>query len=371
MTPPRPGRVDGRRRRPGHGGRRGPRPLRLRAAPDPDGPLRGGAGVARRPRRAPGTPRSRSSCRSAASSARSTATSTPCAGSPALGGLAHAPLRGRRRDRLLLPDAARRGPHRPPPLSREPAGGGRAGGHRAGRGLQRDHRGRRSAWSTWPRPPRSTPAGTRRPGACPSTSRPGRCTCTSPGSASRRPAAPSYAGAPPLRDPADVEALWAAIAQGTVATLATDHAPWRLEQKLDPALDATNLRQGVAELQTSLPMLWWAGVRTGRISLRRFVEVTATNPARWPACSPPRARSPVGSDADLVIWDGDREPVGRRRRRAPPRPAGPPTTAGTVTGWPDVVVARGEVVCATARLTDRAVPGRGRLVPPRRRTNRS
>ena len=75
-----------------------------------------------------------------------------------------------------------------------------------------------------------------------------------------------YAGAPPLRDKLDVDALWAAIAHGSVATLATDHAPWTLPEKLDPALDATNLRQGAAELETSLPMLWWAGVRTGRIS---------------------------------------------------------------------------------------------------------
>jgi len=171
-----------------------------------------------------------------------------------------------------------------------------------------------------------------------------------------------YAGAPPLRDPADVEALWAAIAQGTVATLATDHAPWRLEQKLDPALDATTLRQGVAELQTSLPMLWWAGVRTGRISLRRFVEVTATNPARLAGLFPTKGTIAVGSDADLVIWDGDREQVVDGTRGA--SAAGwSPYDGWTVTGWPDVVVARGDVVVRDGALTDRAVPGRGRLVP--------
>jgi dihydropyrimidinase len=52
-----------------------------------------------------------------------------------------------------------------------------------------------------------------------------------------------YAGAPPLRLDADREALWSGIADGTVSTVATDHAPWTLAQKLDPALGAAELRQ--------------------------------------------------------------------------------------------------------------------------------
>ena len=65
-----------------------------------------------------------------------------------------------------------------------------------------------------------------------------------------------YAGAPPLREQSDVDALWAGLAFGNVDTLATDHAPWMLAEKLDPAFDATNLRQGVADLETCLPMLY-------------------------------------------------------------------------------------------------------------------
>ena len=108
--PPRRRRDDGRRRRPRRRGRRSARPLRLRAASHPHGAL----GLASSPRSTtwppPVTPRSRSSCRSAASTATSTATSRrPAPGRP------HrrpgdAALRGRRRHRLLLPGAARRGP---------------------------------------------------------------------------------------------------------------------------------------------------------------------------------------------------------------------------------------------------------------------
>ncbi|MCZ6869816.1 MAG: amidohydrolase family protein, partial [Gammaproteobacteria bacterium] len=89
-----------------------------------------------------------------------------------------------------------------------------------------------------------------------------------------------YSGAPPLREQVDVDAIWAGLRFGAIDTLATDHAPWTLAEKLDPKLDATNLRQGVADLETCLPMLYSAGVRSGRLTLEQFVAVTSTNPAK-------------------------------------------------------------------------------------------
>ena len=171
-----------------------------------------------------------------------------------------------------------------------------------------------------------------------------------------------YAGAPPLRDQVDVDALWAAISQGTVSTLATDHAPWFLEQKLDPTLDATNLRQGVAELETSLPMLWSAGVRTGRITIERFVEITATNPAKLFGLYPTKGTIAPGSDADLMIWDdADTRVIDGSTMNS--RAGWSPYDGWSVTGWPAAVVSRGEIVARDGCLTELAVPGRGRLVP--------
>lgn len=169
-----------------------------------------------------------------------------------------------------------------------------------------------------------------------------------------------YAGAPPLRDPADVDALWAAIAQGTVATVATDHAPWALDAKLDPTLDATSLRLGMAELETMLPMLWWSGVRTGRMSLSRFVEVTATNPAKLFGLYPRKGTIAVGADADLVIWDDER--TRRIDGTAMHSLAGwSPYDGWDVTGWPHVVLTRGEIAYADG--TVRNAPGWGRCAP--------
>lgn len=169
-----------------------------------------------------------------------------------------------------------------------------------------------------------------------------------------------YAGAPPLRRETDVDALWAAMAQGSIATVATDHAPWTLAQKLDPALDATDLRLGMAELETMLPMLWWSGVRTGRLSMSRFVEVTSTNAAKLFGMYPRKGTIAVGSDADLVIWNGEQSKVidgtgGYSNADFSPY------DGWSVTGWPELVMSRGEVVVERGVLTDAAVPGRGKL----------
>jgi dihydropyrimidinase len=99
-------------------------------------------------------------------------------------------------------------------------------------------------------------------------------------------------------------------------------------------------------------MLWWAGVRRGRISLRRFVEITATNPAKLAGLFPRKGTIAVGSDADVVIWDDDASRVVDGAQGA--SAAGwSPYDGWTVTGWPAVVVSRGEVVVDGAARTSR------------------
>ncbi|MDH4146989.1 MAG: amidohydrolase family protein [Acidimicrobiia bacterium] len=170
-----------------------------------------------------------------------------------------------------------------------------------------------------------------------------------------------YGGAPPLRDKADVEALWAGIAQGTVTTIATDHAPWMLADKLAPENTATEMRLGVSELETSLPMLWWAGVATGRISRRRFVEIAAANPARIAGLYPRKGTIAPGSDADVLIWNPRATRIidGKDWQSKADYSV---YDGWEVTGWPETVVARGEIVVEAGRLTAAAAPGRGELL---------
>ncbi len=169
-----------------------------------------------------------------------------------------------------------------------------------------------------------------------------------------------YAGAPPLREEHDQEALWAGVVDGAVSTVATDHAPWTLEQKLDPALGPAELRQGMAELETSLPMLWSLGVARKRISVNRFVEVTSTNPAKQFGMYPQKGCIAPGSDADLLVLDPNetRTIDGSKMHSA----AGySPYDGWEITGWPKFTVARGEVVAEGSTVD--ASPGRARLVP--------
>ncbi len=168
-----------------------------------------------------------------------------------------------------------------------------------------------------------------------------------------------YVGQPPLREQCDVDALWAGIQQGVVNTVCTDHAPWSLAAKLDPALTITRLRPGAENLQTMLPMLYSEGVRTGRISLRRFVEVTATNAARLFGLYPRKGVIAVGSDADIVIFDP--EQTRTVTRDILQSNADYSVYEGwSVTGWPMITVRRGEVVFQDGNVT--GVPGSGALL---------
>jgi dihydropyrimidinase len=170
------------------------------------------------------------------------------------------------------------------------------------------------------------------------------------------PDAAKYVGAPPLREQADRDGLWRGLAAGDVDTLCSDHAPWTLEHKLDPALDVVTARQGVADLETLMPMLFSEGVVTGRITLDQFVELTSARAARLFGLHPRKGIIAVGADADLGLWDPDDQRVIDGARMA--SRAGYSVYDGwTVRGWPRFVIRRGQPVLADGQVT--ASPGQG------------
>ena len=170
------------------------------------------------------------------------------------------------------------------------------------------------------------------------------------------PDAAKYIGAPPLRDSRDREALWAGLAAGDVDTLCSDHAPWTLESKLDPELNAVTARQGVADLETLMPMLYSEGVAAGRISLDRFVDLTSANAARIFGLYPRKGAIAVGSDADITLWDpGHRRVIDGARMQSL---SGYSVYDGwQVRGWPRFVVRRGQFLLTDGEITAR--PGDG------------
>jgi dihydropyrimidinase len=174
-----------------------------------------------------------------------------------------------------------------------------------------------------------------------------------------RPDAALWVGQPPLREADDVDAVWAGLADGTLDTVGTDHIPHRRAAKLAPGLTFDRIPPGVSNLETLLPMLYSEGVRKGRLTLGRLVEVLATAPARISGMFPRKGAIAVGSDADLVVFDPDAE----RTIRAGELHSAcdyDPYEGWTVRGWPEAVVSRGQIVLERGEL--RAEAGRGRLV---------
>jgi dihydropyrimidinase len=169
-----------------------------------------------------------------------------------------------------------------------------------------------------------------------------------------------YVAQPPLRATADAEALWRGLADGSIDTIGSDHAPWTRALKMDGAGDVRRARPGVAELDTMLPLLYTEGVATGRLTLERFVALTATNAARLFGMYPRKGTLAVGSDADLVVW----ETRGRRTIRDEDlfSRAGHSVYRGReLRAWPAATVRRGEVVFEDGKIV--GAPGTGRSVP--------
>jgi len=173
------------------------------------------------------------------------------------------------------------------------------------------------------------------------------------------PHGPLFVGQPPLRAGHDVDALWEGLSAGDIHAIATDHAPWTREQKMDPNLNVVRLRPGVNNLQFMLPLLYSEGVRRDRLSLERFVAVTSTNAARLFGLYPRKGAIAVGSDADLVLWDpSETRRVGEGELFSH---AGFSVYEGwEVTGWPKITIRRGQIVYQKGRIPAR--PGSGQAL---------
>jgi dihydropyrimidinase len=172
----------------------------------------------------------------------------------------------------------------------------------------------------------------------------------------RGPNAGLYVGQPPLRSAADVDAMWEGIRAGAIDALGSDHAPFTAAQKLDPRHTLDDLRPGVAELDTMLPLLLGKGTRERRVPLERLVALTAENPARLFGLYPRKGTIAVGSDADLCLWDFQ---VTRtiEAARLHSRAGYSPYEGMTASAWPRLTIRRGQVVFEEGEI--RARPGEG------------
>lgn len=181
---------------------------------------------------------------------------------------------------------------------------------------------------------------------------------------------PGFEGAkfmcsPSPRDAASIEGLWNEIRRGVLDVVSSDHSGWsyatdsgkRVNGADAPFRDIPN---GIPGLATRLPILFSEGVGKGRISLEKFVQLTASNPARLFGLSPRKGTIAPGSDADLVLWDPAKR-VTITNALLQQAIDYTPYEGLEVIGWPVMTLRRGEVVMQDARV--QAEPGSGRFLP--------
>lgn len=108
---------------------------------------------------------------------------------------------------------------------------------------------------------------------------------------------------PPLRQKKDQDTLWAGINQGLVQVVATDHCPFKWEQKLMGKDDFSKIPNGHPAIENRMELLYSEGVHTGKITLNKYVEIACTNPAKIFGMFPRKGTIAVGSDADVVVFD--------------------------------------------------------------------
>ncbi|MGF1663147.1 MAG: allantoinase AllB [Kineosporiaceae bacterium] len=118
-------------------------------------------------------------------------------------------------------------------------------------------------------------------------------------------AAPQYKCCPPVRDPATRDALWAAVADGTLGIVVSDHSPAPADLKHLDTGDLDAAWGGIASVQVSLPVVWTEARRRGH-GLGDVVRWMAAGPADL-AGLPRKGRIAVGADADLCVLAPDEQ----------------------------------------------------------------
>lgn len=156
---------------------------------------------------------------------------------------------------------------------------------------------------------------------------------------------------PPFREASDHDPLWDAVAGNALQVISTDHCPFWFEGGKDgkPAgkeLGRDNFAKipnGCPGIEERMPILYTHGVRAGRISLNRWVELCCTNPAKLFGCYPQKGLIAPGADADVVIWD----PEAKHTISAATNHQATDYTlyeGWEVTGMPRTVLSRGRVL---------------------------
>jgi dihydropyrimidinase len=175
--------------------------------------------------------------------------------------------------------------------------------------------------------------------------------------------AAAYVMSPPFRPKGHQEMLWRGLQSGQLHTTATDHCVFCAPQKAAGKDNFTKIPNGCGGIEERMPVIWEAGVNSGRLTRSEFVAITSANCAKLFNLYPKKGLIAEGSDADLVVWD----PAATKTISAATHRSKVDFNifeGRTVRGLPSHTVSQGKLVYAKGDL--RAVAGAGRYLkrPP-------
>ena len=164
---------------------------------------------------------------------------------------------------------------------------------------------------------------------------------------------------PPLRPRHMQEDLWRGLKTNDLQVVSTDHCPFCFKGQKDLGRESfAKIPNGMPGIETRLYLLWDGGVRTGRISINRFVEITSTAPAKIYGLYPRKGTIAVGADADILVWDPDLEHA-LNHSELHMRVDYSPYEGRHVKGKPTHVFSRGDLVVDHGKFHGKA--GRGKF----------
>jgi dihydropyrimidinase len=174
---------------------------------------------------------------------------------------------------------------------------------------------------------------------------------------------PDFAGAkyvmsPPLREKWHQDVLWKGLAKNDLQVISTDHCPFCMaDQKILGKDDFSKIPNGAPGIETRLTLVHDGGVRHGRITMNRFVELCSTTPAKMFGLFPRKGTIAVGSDADIVVFDPHRKTT-LSHKTLHMRVDYNPYEGRTVIGSPSHVICGGNVVIEGDQFVGKKGAGR-------------
>ena len=142
--------------------------------------------------------------------------------------------------------------------------------------------------------------------------------------------------------------------------IGTDTCTFNTTQKAMWEGDFRSIPYGMPGVETMLPLMWHHGVNGGRITPNRFVQICATNPAKIFGLYPQKGSIAVGFDADIVVWDPNRE-VTFNWEEMQTNCDWSPFQGERVQGYSKWTLSRGRVVAEEGKFVGEV--GHGKFVP--------